>query len=144
MASPVSSPVTAVFARRDPQRNRVMADQQFTARVPVRMTQQDAPLPINETRGWTIGRTFDRAWSHVNIFTTLNIQSINAIQAPNFAVARLTPGQRSLGQPGLQNPTRERTLITAPPTGSWGGRSAVIAPPASVYALDPRYRKLVG
>lgn len=120
------------------------ADMQITQRVPVQLTQQDPPQvnPIS-TRFWGVGKTLDHAWAHINLFQTLNLQTIPAIQAwhqcgivPKVASAMVIDMGR-----GRQNPIMARTNIDQPPTMAYGSKAAVKAPPT--YMLPPNYMKLM-
>jgi len=139
-------PPTAYVERiiRPPGNSGRWADQQFTDRVPVQETQQDPPMvsPIS-TRAWGIGKTLDHAWAHVNLFMTLNLQSIPAIQAwHQCGIVPKVPSAFVIDQQlGGVNPIVARVNIAPPPTMAYGSKMSVQAPVA--YGLPANYMKLM-
>lgn len=137
----VIMPGAAIINRRDRQVSRQFFDQE-NDKVPVKISPELAPKPIDDTAFYGMGRSplQGGAGAMTTVYHSLAIEEWTSIQQPWFIMPKV-PGAIVVGSPrGAQLPLAPRPNIERPGQTTYGA-TATLRPAMS---LSPRYWALLG
>lgn len=109
--------------------------------IPVKVSPESAPPPINHSGFYGVGRDPMHTWPARRIETTLSIAEINSRKAPHFLGIKTAPGSLVIMMPeGGHTPAVGRPNIMSDKQVTYGSLTELHA--AQVFS--PAYLKLMG
>lgn len=131
---------TIIVRRNDRRNDRVYTPQQNLLRVPVKVSPELAPKPLDDTAFYGVGRDAAHTWPTRAVYTHLGIEDIQSHMAPWFLFPKV-PSAMVVGMPRSgQMPVAGRPNIDSDGRTTYGSLATLRAP--QVYS--PRYAKLLG